>query len=95
LRITLADVKAPGCEEVLRLLSAYISVELPVEACREVEEHLADCSPCVAFAESLRKIVELCRHYRPAELPAAIGEEARERLLAAYGKTLAARKQAS
>jgi anti-sigma factor RsiW len=83
-----------GCEEVIALLSDYLNVELPPEACREIEDHLAGCSPCIEFAESLRKTVELCRRYRPADLPAPIGEEARNRLMAAYAKMLAARPSA-
>jgi len=79
------------CQEIFALLSDYLNVELPPDACREIETHLAGCPPCVEFAESLRKTIELCRRYRPAELPSPLGESAREELLAAYQKMLAAR----
>lgn len=73
------------------LLSDYLDLELPPEACREIEEHLAGCSPCVEFAESLRKTIEVCHRYRPSELPSPLGEQARQELLAAYQKMLSAR----
>lgn len=80
------------CKEVFSLLSEYLNLELPPGACQEIESHLAGCPPCVEFAESLRKTVELCRSYRPSELPEPLGVKARETLLAAYQKMLEARK---
>jgi RNA polymerase sigma-70 factor (ECF subfamily) len=79
---------------VFALLSDYLDLELPADACAEVEAHLADCPPCVEFAESLRKTVELCRNYQPDELPAPLGEQARDELLEAYQKMLAGRRTA-
>ncbi len=84
-----------NCRGVFALLSDYLDLELPPDACAEVEAHLADCPPCVEFAESLRKTVELCRNYQPAELPTPLGQQARGELLEAYQKMLAGRKTAS
>jgi hypothetical protein len=81
------------CKEVFSLLSEYLNLELPPNACQEIETHLAGCPPCIEFAESLRKTVELCRSYQPTELPAPIGKEARQQLLDAYQKMLAARTE--
>jgi len=80
-----------GCKEVFAMLSDYLNLELAPEACEEIEDHLAGCSPCVEFAESLRKTVDLCRRYQPSELPAPMGQAAKAQLLQAYGKMLAAR----
>jgi hypothetical protein len=60
-----------------------------------IETHLAGCPPCIEFAESLRKTVELCRHYQPNDLPEPLGESARQQLLDAYQRMLGARKNAS
>jgi len=79
------------CREVFSLLSEYLNLELPPDACREMEMHIAGCAPCVEFTESLRKTVELCRQYRPEELPEPLGAEAREELLDTYRKMTAAR----
>ena len=74
------------CKEIFSLLSDYLNLELPPDACQEIETHLAGCPPCVEFAESLRTTVELCRRYRPNELPADIGQLARQQLQEAYRK---------
>src|SRR5260370_40935017 len=82
------------CKEVFSLLSEYLNLELPPDACQEIETHLAGCSPCIEFAESLRKTVELCRRYQPTELPEPLGKNAREQPLDAYQRMLADRKSA-
>jgi len=82
------------CKEVFALLSEYLNLELPRGACQEIETHLAGCPPCIEFVDSLRKTVELCRRYRPAELPEPLARKAREQLLDAYQRMLA-RKGAS
>ena len=79
------------CKEVFALLPDYLDLDLPPEACQEIEAHIAGCAPCIEFAESLRKTVGLCRQYQPTELPAPLGQEAKAQLLEAYGKMLAAR----
>jgi hypothetical protein len=84
-----------NCKEVFAMLSEYLNLELPPDACQEIEEHLAGCPPCIEFANSLRKTVEICRCYEPAEMPKPIEEGAREQLLAAYRKMLAAKKNAA
>jgi len=87
--------RTENCKEVFALLSEYLNLELPPGACQEIETHLAGCPPCIEFAESLRKTVELCRRYRPAEAPEPLGENAREQLLDVYQRMLGARKSAS
>ena len=83
------------CKEIFSLLSEYLNLELPSGACQEIETHLAGCPPCIEFAESLRKTVELCRRYQPAELPEPLGKDARAQLLDAYQRMLSARKSTS
>ena len=79
------------CREIFALLSQYLDLELPPEACREIEQHMAGCAPCVEFAESLRRTVELCRGYTPGVRPEPIGESARGELERAWRKARAAR----
>ena len=57
------------CKEIFALLSDYLNLELPAEACQEIETHLSGCAPCVEFVESLRKTIELCRRYRRPNCP--------------------------
>ena len=84
--------KHDKCKQVFAMLSDYLNLELSPETCREIEAHIAGCGPCVEFAESLRKTVDLCRKYQQTELPAPMGEQAKSQLLEAYRKMLAARR---
>ena len=81
-----------SCQEVLALLSDYLDFELPPDACEQIENHLAGCSPCVEFAASLRKTVELCREFQPSDMPKPLSEQARAELEKAWKKMLAERK---
>ncbi len=87
-----SDERTEKCKEVFSLLSQYLDMELPADACQEIEAHIAGCPPCVEFAESLRKTVELCRRYQPAEIPEPLGKGARDELLRAYQNMLHSRK---
>lgn len=84
--------RSEKCREVFSLLSEYLNLELPPDACLEMEVHIAGCPPCIEFAESLRKTVELCRSYQPGEVPEPLGTNAREKLLEAYQSMLGERK---
>jgi len=79
------------CREIFALLSQYLDLELPPEACRDIEQHMAGCPPCVEFAESLRKTVEICRGYKPGVMPEPLSRGAREELERAWRKARAAR----
>jgi len=81
------------CKEIFAMLSDYLNLELPPDACKDVENHLAGCAPCVEFVESLRKTIELCRRYEPAEIPAPLASTARSELHTAYQRMLTARSQ--
>jgi anti-sigma factor RsiW len=47
------------CREILESLSEFIDAELDPALCREIEEHMRDCDPCVAFLNTLKKTVVL------------------------------------
>jgi RNA polymerase sigma-70 factor (ECF subfamily) len=81
-----------NCKKMFALLSEYLDMELPADACKEMDAHIAGCGPCAAFTESLRKAIELCRKYQPKELPEPIARDAREKLHEVYRKMLAGRK---
>jgi len=83
--------RSESCKEVITLLSDYLDFDLPPEACEQIEDHLAECSPCVEFAASLRKTVELCRGFQPSDMPKPLSEQARAELEKAWKKMLAER----
>ena len=76
------------CKQVFALLSEYLDLSLPPDACQEIERHLAGCSPCVEFVESLRKTVALCGQYQPGLMPAPLTAEARAQLETAWRRML-------
>ena len=79
------------CREVFEMLSEYLDGELPADTCAHIEQHIADCPPCVEFVESLRRSVSVYRNYRPSENPPPLSPEAKERLAKAYRQMLARR----
>lgn len=81
-----------NCKRIFALLSQYIDLELPEDACAEIERHLEGCSPCVDFAESLRKTVDLCRRYQSDATPRPLAESARQELERAWRQMLQERK---
>jgi len=47
------------CREVVEFLMAYLDGELPEEARRVFEEHLAECEECVAYLASYQRATRL------------------------------------
>ena len=81
------------CKEVFARLSEYLDAELPEGCCREIEQHLAGCPPCIEFLESLKRTIRLCRDCEMPAPPEPIGSSHKEELRAAYRKFLAARQE--
>jgi anti-sigma factor (TIGR02949 family) len=82
------------CREVFELLSEYLDLELPPDACEQIARHIADCPPCVEFAESLWKTVDLCRTYDHGVMPDPLSERAKSELERAW-KAMMAERSAS
>ncbi len=80
------------CKEIFALLSEYLDLELPPEACAQIESHMADCAPCIEFAESLKTTIALCRQHQPGVMPQPLSENAKAKLQAAWQQVLASRK---
>lgn len=49
------------CQEIFEKISDYIDRDLDPGICDEIENHIRDCEPCVAFLNTLKKTVELFR----------------------------------
>ena len=47
------------CKEIFEKLSDYLDHELEGDICAEIEAHIKDCEPCIAFINTLKKTVEL------------------------------------
>jgi anti-sigma factor RsiW len=70
------------CKRIFAMLSDYLNIELPAKSCSELELHLKDCEPCIAYLESLKNTVEACRRYQVRKIPAP-SKKVREALLVA------------
>lgn len=78
----------PACLELFARLSDYVDGELPPEACREIEQHIADCQPCVEFLRSLRGSVTAAREFETTAEPRPIPAELEARLEQAWRAAL-------
>lgn len=79
------------CKKIFALLSQYLDLELPPDACNAIAAHLQECPPCIEFADSLKKTVALCHQFSPGEVPPPLSKESRTQLEEAYRRMLAAR----
>jgi RNA polymerase sigma-70 factor (ECF subfamily) len=86
-------MKPSECKDIFAILSQYLDRELPEEICHDIDAHIAGCPPCVQFVESLRKTVGLCRSFQSSEAPGPLPDTARDELLAAYHRMVAARRR--
>ncbi|MGA7413404.1 MAG: zf-HC2 domain-containing protein [Bryobacteraceae bacterium] len=77
------------CKQIFALLSEYLDLELPPEACAEIESHMTDCAPCIEFAKSLKTTIALCRQHSPEVMPKPLSAEAQATLRSAWTQVLA------
>jgi anti-sigma factor RsiW len=80
--------KDPRCLEVFAQLSEYLDLELPPEACREIERHIEDCEPCIRFLDSLRGSISLVRTLPASGQPEPIPERLEQALRTAWQAAL-------
>jgi anti-sigma factor RsiW len=78
----------PACLEVFEKLSEFLDGELSTQDCAEIQEHIRDCAPCVAFVKSLKTSIQASHELRPHEPVQELPEAVRERLKAAWQAAL-------
>lgn len=78
-----------SCKDVFVKLSEYLDRELAEGTCADIEQHLADCPPCIEFLNSLKRTVGLCKDCEPVAPPPPLSAESREKMLAAYKAAIA------
>jgi RNA polymerase sigma-70 factor (ECF subfamily) len=66
------------CREIFERLSEYLDGELSPDLCAQLEGHLGDCPPCVAFLESLRRTVRWTASVDAPALPEEVRDRVRE-----------------
>jgi len=76
-------VRPRRCREMFAALSDYMDDLLADPRRREMQKHIAECKPCVAFLDSLKSAVEQCRTYEPV-CDIARAEQLRKELVEKY-----------
>ena len=70
------------CREAIELFSDYLESAMSAEALAELERHLGDCAPCVAYLNTFRRSRELTREASEVEMPPELKKRLRQFLLA-------------
>ena len=65
------------CRDLVELLIEFDSDELPSEKRDLIEQHLGCCSPCLAYVQSYRIVVQVTRRLPPARLPPRLEQRLR------------------
>jgi hypothetical protein len=68
------------CRELAELLDGFVAGELPEEHCRQIQDHLGICSPCIHYVETYRLTIRLTRQLPCPGLPAHVERRLREQL---------------
>jgi RNA polymerase sigma-70 factor, ECF subfamily len=84
-----ARTKPPQCRQIFAALSEYLDETLDPGMCKELEKHLAGCTPCEAFLSDLEQTVERCRQYDP-DCKARKHSKMRDEVLSEYRRVLSA-----
>jgi anti-sigma factor RsiW len=67
------------CRELLGQLNDYVDGELAAELCRDLEQHMADCSDCQVVFDTLTKTIAL--YHRLDDTTAELPPDVEARLL--------------
>ena len=67
------------CKECIELLHDYLEGELDPGINTSLEEHLADCPPCVAFVNTYKSATRLCKTtLQSKDIPDAVKSRLKE-----------------
>lgn len=77
------SAKPQSCRSLFARLSDYLDGVLQDDFCAEIQKHLTDCPPCVAFLASLEETIARCRQFRPT-CHSALSLEIRRELMTKY-----------
>jgi len=77
------------CRKMFAELSDYVDYLVADAHRRQMDQHLEECKPCVAFLDSLKSAVEKCQSYEPT-CDMVRAEELRANLMKKYQAALAA-----
>ncbi len=74
-----------SCRKVRRCCSEYLDGDLRGQAAEGIRRHLAECAGCAAFANTLRRTMDLSRQLPGVLVPAAVRRELKTMVRAREG----------
>lgn len=73
------------CQDVIGLLLDYLEEALSEDAAAELERHVQDCAPCLAYLKTYRRTRQLAGQVGRVEMPAELRARLRDLLLSRLG----------
>jgi predicted anti-sigma-YlaC factor YlaD len=70
------------CQDAIALLSDYLELALGAETIADLERHLGECAPCVAYLNTFRATRKVAAEAARVEMPEEMKERLRSFLLA-------------
>ncbi len=77
------------CRTLFAALSDYLDGKLPDDVCAQMQRHIGNCEPCLAFVDTLRETVTRVRALPPGRPDPQIAAEVRHKLLPQIQRLLA------
>jgi predicted anti-sigma-YlaC factor YlaD len=71
-----------NCKEFIELLSDYLEMTVSADTLKALEEHLAECAPCLAYLRTYRRTRDLTAVVQRETLPPAMPPEMKAHLRA-------------
>ncbi|MBI3892463.1 MAG: sigma-70 family RNA polymerase sigma factor [Candidatus Wallbacteria bacterium] len=77
----------PGkCPDVVRMFSRHLEGEVSSDTCARMERHLANCEPCSADCDSLKRTLAVCSAVAAPRVPPAVRRSIQKALRALVSK---------
>jgi anti-sigma factor RsiW len=70
------------CQDAIALLGDYLEMALGAETIADLERHLGECAPCVAYLNTFRATRRVAAEAARVEMPEEMKERLRSFLLA-------------
>jgi hypothetical protein len=74
------------CREVIAVMGEFLEATLTPELVAELEAHLRDCGPCLAYLATYTKTRELAGRAERVPMPEEMQRRLREFLIARLGR---------
>jgi anti-sigma factor RsiW len=73
-----------ACQELVELVTEYLEGALPSDERAAVDQHLADCDPCLRYLNQMRATVAALGMVPPAQVTETLADRTVDTLLEAF-----------